>query len=197
MEIDPASLSPRDAYRFLISCVAPRPIAFVTTLSPGGAVNLAPFSFFNGVSSDPPIVSISVSTKRDGSRKDTWANAEQTGEFVVNAVVPELMDAVITSARELPREASELDLTRLARLPSKLVKPPRLADTPVALECRVLRILEIEETGLILGRVAWAHVRDGAWKDGALDPSKVTFVGRMGDDLYCRTTDRFERKREP
>jgi flavin reductase (DIM6/NTAB) family NADH-FMN oxidoreductase RutF len=197
MDFDPGTLAPREAYRFLISCVAPRPIAFVTTLSPGGTVNLAPFSFFNGVSSEPPIVSIAVSTKRDGSRKDTWANAEATGEFVVNVVVPELMDGVVASARELPRETSELELTGLPHLPSTRVKPPRLAASPAALECRVHQILDVEGTGLILGRVVWAHVRDEAWKDGALDPLKVTFVGRMGGDGYCRTTDRFERPRDP
>jgi flavin reductase (DIM6/NTAB) family NADH-FMN oxidoreductase RutF len=197
MQIDPAALSPREAYRFLISCVAPRPIAFVTTVSRAGVVNLAPFSFFNGVTSDPPIVSISVSTKRDGSRKDTWRNVEETGEFVVNAVVPELMDGVVEAARELPHDVSELERTGLAPLPSTKVKPPRLAASPVALECVLYRLLEVEETGLILGRVVQAHVKDDVWKDGAVDPGRVTFVGRMGGDLYCRTSDRFERPRLP
>ena len=95
MDIDPAALSPRDAHRLLISCVAPRPIAFVSTLSRAGASNLAPFSFFNGVCSDPPVVSIAVATKRDGSKKDTWRNIEETGEYVINVVTPELVDAVI------------------------------------------------------------------------------------------------------
>src|SRR5436190_1374334 len=117
MQIDPASLPARDAYRLMISCIIPRPIAFVTTLSREGVSNLAPFSFFNGVSSDPPVVSIAVATKRDGSKKDTWRNIEETGEFVVNVVVPELMDAVIVGARELPHNVSELDLSGQATLP--------------------------------------------------------------------------------
>jgi len=195
MQIDPASLSSRDSYRLMISCIIPRPIAFVTTLSRDGVTNLAPFSFFNGVSSDPPVISIAVATKRDGSKKDTWRNIEETGEFVVNVVVPELMDAVIIGARELPHNVSELELSGLKTEPSALVKPPRLAASPINLECRLLRIVEVEETGLILGRVVMVHAKDEILEGGRVDPRRLTFVGRMGDDLYCRVTDLFERKR--
>jgi len=87
MLVDPATLGGRDLYRLMISCIAPRPIAFVTTLSREGVTNLAPFSFFNGVSSDPPVISIAVGARRDGSKKDTWRNIEETGEFVVNVIV--------------------------------------------------------------------------------------------------------------
>ena len=195
MQIDPASLSSRDAYRLMISCIIPRPIAFVTTLSREGVTNLAPFSFFNGVSTDPPVISIAVATKRDGSKKDTWRNIEETGEFVVNVVVPELMDAVIIGARELPHNVSELDLSGLKTAPSARVKPPRLAESPINLECRLLRIVEVEETGLILGRVVLVHAKDEILDGGRVDPRRLTFVGRMGDDLYCRVNDLFERKR--
>jgi flavin reductase (DIM6/NTAB) family NADH-FMN oxidoreductase RutF len=195
MEIDPASLPSRDAYRLMISCIIPRPIAFVTTLSRDGVSNLAPFSFFNGVSSDPPVVSIAVATKRDGSKKDTWRNVEETGEFVINVVVPELMDAVIVGARELPHNVSELELAGLRTLPSLKVKPPRLADSPIHLECSLLKIVEVEETGLILGRVVLVHAKDEILEGGRVDPRRLTFVGRLGDDLYCRVTDLFERKR--
>ena len=195
MQIDPASLSSREAYRLMISCIIPRPIAFVTTLSRDGVSNLAPFSFFNGVSSDPPVISIAVATKRDGSKKDTWRNIEETGEFVVNVVVPELMDAVIIGARELPHNVSELELSGLKTAPSAVVKPPRLADSPINLECRLLQIVEVEETGLILGRVVMVHAKDEILDGGRVDPRRLTFVGRMGDDLYCRVSDLFERKR--
>jgi flavin reductase (DIM6/NTAB) family NADH-FMN oxidoreductase RutF len=196
MQIDPASLSPREAHRLLISSIIPRPIAFVTTLSKEGISNLAPFSFFNGVTSDPPIVSVAVATKRDGSKKDTWRNAEETGEFVVNVVVPELMDGVITSSKELPHNVSELELTKLPTLPSVKVKPPRLAGTPVAMECALARVVEVEEVGLLLGRVVMWHVRDDVFVDGRVDPSRLTFVGRLGDDFYCRVNDLFSRPRE-
>lgn len=196
MQIDPAALSPRDAYRLMISCIIPRPIAFVTTISSGGVSNLAPFSFFNGVTSDPPILSLSISTKRDGSKKDTWRNIEETGEFVVNVVVPELMDAVIIGARELPHEVSELDLTKLATLPSVRIKPQRIAASPVQMECTLLKIVEVEETGLILGRVVMFHAKDEAVEGGRVDPHRVTFVGRLGGDSYCRVNDIFDRKRD-
>lgn len=196
MEIDPSALGGRDLYRLMISCIIPRPIAFVTTLSREGVSNLAPFSFFNGVSSDPPVISIAVGARRDGSKKDTWRNIEETGEFVVNVVVPDLMDAVITGAKELPPNVSELELSKEPTLPSVKVKPPRLANSPVQMECTLLRIVEVEGTGLILGRVAIYHVKDDVLRDGRVDPRKLTFVGRMGDDLYCRVNDLFERKRE-
>ena len=195
MDFDPAALAPRDLYRLMISCIIPRPIAFVTTLSKEGVSNLAPFSFFNGVSSDPPVISIAVATKRDGSKKDTWKNIEETGEFVVNVVVPEIMDAVIIGARELPHNVSELDLSGLRTLPSLKVKPPRLEASPIHLECTLLRIVEVEETGLILGRVVRVHAKDEIVDGGRVDPRRLTFVGRLGDDLYCRVNDLFERKR--
>ena len=196
MQIDPAALSPRDAYRLLISCILPRPIAFVSTLSREGVSNLAPFSFFNGVTSDPPILSLSISTKRDGSKKDTWRNIEETGEFVVNVVVPELMDAVQIGARELPHNESELDLSGLATLPSVKVRPPRLADSPVQMECTLLKVVEVEETGLILGRVVLFHAREEVVEGGRVDPRRLTFIGRLGGDSYCRVSDIFERKRD-
>lgn len=196
MQIDPAALSPRDQYGLMISWIVPRPIAFVTTLSAEGVSNLAPFSFFNGVTSDPPVISIAVATKRDGSRKDTWRNIEETGEFVVNVVVPELMDAVIIGARELPHNVSELDLSKQPTLPSVKVKPPRLANSPFQMECTLLRIVDVEETALILGRVLMFHAKDEVMTDGRVDPRKMTFVGRLGGDGYCRVTDLFERRRD-
>jgi flavin reductase (DIM6/NTAB) family NADH-FMN oxidoreductase RutF len=196
MQTDPDAISPRDAYRLMISCIIPRPIAFVTTLSREGVSNLAPFSFFNGVTADPPILSLSISTKRDGSKKDTWRNIEETGEFVVNVVVPELMDAVILGARELPHNESELDLAELATLPSVKIKPPRLADSPVQMECKLLKIVEVEDTGLILGRVVLFHAREEVVEGGRVDPRRLTFVGRLGGDSYCRVSDIFERKRD-
>lgn len=196
MQIDPASLSPRDAYRLMISCIIPRPIAFVSTLSREGITNLAPFSFFNGVTSDPPILSIAVSTKRDGSKKDTWRNIEDTGEFVVNVVVPDLMDAVIVGARELPHNVSELEAAKLATLASVRIRPPRIAESPVQMECTLVKIVEVEETGLILGRVVMFHAKDEVLDSGRVDPRRLTFVGRMGGDSYCRVSDLFDRKRD-
>ena len=186
MEIDPDALDRRAAYRLMISAIVPRPIAFVTSLH-GSVVNLAPFSYFNAVSTSPPIVMIAVGSRKDG-RKDTWRNIEETREFVVNVVVPGLMDAVIVGAQDHPRDVSELAVAKLTPLPSRKVKPPRVAESPIHLECTLEKIVEVADTALILGRVVLAHVRDELVKEGAVDPTLLEFVGRLGGDLYARVS---------
>ena len=196
MEIDPSTLDRKAAYHLMISAIAPRPIALVTSMSAAGVVNMAPFSYFNGVSSTPPIVSIAIGSKKTG-RKDTWRNIEETGEFVVNVVTPELMDGVITGAKEHPPEVSELELSKLTPMPSRKVKVPGVAESPVQMECERYKIVDIEGGGaLILGRVVHWRIRDGLVKDGRVDPSLVTFVGRLGGELYCRVNDIFKPGRE-
>jgi flavin reductase (DIM6/NTAB) family NADH-FMN oxidoreductase RutF len=194
VEIDPDALDRRAAYRLMISAIVPRPIAFVTSLH-GSVVNLAPFSYFNAVSTSPPIVMIAVGSRKDG-KKDTWRNIEETREFVVNVVVPGLMDAVIIGAQDHPRDVSELAVAKLTPLPSRKVKPPRVAESPIHLECTLEKIVEVADpstplgagTALILGRVVLAHVRDELVKDGAVDPTLLEFVGRLGGDLYARVS---------
>jgi len=196
MELDLSSLDRRAAYKALISLIIPRPIALVSTLNAAGRVNLAPFSYFNGVSSAPPIVSIAVGSKKAG-RKDTWTNIERTGEFVINAVVPELMDGVIVAATEYPPDVSEMEIAKLEAAPSKKIGTPGVARSPIRMECTLYKIVEVEGSALILGRVVWVYVREDLWSDGRADPRKLTFVGRLGDDLYSLVDNFFERKREP
>src|SRR3984885_1344841 len=138
MEIEVAGSQPVDVYRLLISVVTPRPIAWVTSVDVEGRVNLAPFSFFNVFGADPPVVVFAPNRKRDGSKKDTLYNVEVTGQFVVNAAVAELASEVNLSSAELRAGESEVELTGLSVVPSVKVKPPRLAESPVSLEC-VLR----------------------------------------------------------
>jgi flavin reductase (DIM6/NTAB) family NADH-FMN oxidoreductase RutF len=195
MEIDPAKLDPKAAYFLQISCIIPRPIAFVTSVSKAGVVNLAPFSYFNGVSSSPPVIMIAVGPRRGGAKKDTRRNIEETGEFVVNVVVPELIDAVVIGAADHPPEVSEMELAKLTPLPSRTVKPPRLAESPIHLECALHQIVEVEGTALILGRVRMYHVRDDLCVDGQVDPRRLTFIGRLGADWYCRVAEIFEHRR--
>jgi flavin reductase (DIM6/NTAB) family NADH-FMN oxidoreductase RutF len=185
MEIDPAALSRRDAYRLMISCIVPRPIAFVTSLSTAGVVNLAPFSYFNVISSTPPMVMIAVGSKKEG-RKDTWRNIDETREFVVNAVVPDLMDAVIVAAREVPPEVSELTLTGLTPVPSRTVKPPGLRESPIQLECALEKLVEVDSSALIIGRIRHMRVDDRVIKDGVVDASLVSFIARLGGDWYAK-----------
>ncbi|MBI4563597.1 MAG: flavin reductase family protein [Planctomycetes bacterium] len=194
MDIDLAALDRRSAYRAMISMIIPRPIAFVSTIGPAGNINLAPFSYFNGVSSTPPIVSISVGPKRAG-HKDTRSNIKRASEFVVNVVVPELMEGVLVSATDHPPEVSELELARLTPAPSVKIKTPGVHESPIRMECALYKIVEVDGgTALILGRIVHAHIDDALWADGRVDPHRLTFVGRLGDDFYCRVNDVFEAK---
>jgi flavin reductase (DIM6/NTAB) family NADH-FMN oxidoreductase RutF len=191
MDIDPSSLDRRSSYRLMISAIAPRPIAWVTSMSREGVVNLAPFSYFNGVSSHPPVVSIAVGSRKEG-RKDTWINIEETREFVVHVVVKAEAERMVLTSKELPHNVSEVEMAKLTPVPSAKVKVPRIAESPVAMECRLHQIVEIEGTALILGRVIHWHLDDAVLTNGLVDPAKATFVGRLGGDGYTLVERVFE-----
>src|SRR5436305_15191460 len=137
MKIDVAEAGAVEAYRTLVEVVTPRPIAWVTSVGLEGRVNLAPFSFFNAFGANPPVVVFSPTLRRDGTKKDTLRNVEATGEFVVNAAVEPLAEQVNLSSKELPPGASEVELTGLSLLPSVRVRVPRIAESPVNVECIV------------------------------------------------------------
>jgi flavin reductase (DIM6/NTAB) family NADH-FMN oxidoreductase RutF len=194
LEIDPAHLDRRSAYSLMISLIVPRPIAWVSSISPEGAANLAPFSYFNGISSQPPILMIAVGSRR-GERKDTWRNIEQTREFVVNAVVPEVMDAMVISSGEFPPGVDEFKEAGVTPLASVRVKPPRVAESPVSMECALERIVEVGGTALILGKVLLYHVRDDLMEQGAVEPTRLRPVARLGDDYYAYLGEVVRKKR--
>jgi flavin reductase (DIM6/NTAB) family NADH-FMN oxidoreductase RutF len=187
-------------YRTLIAVVTPRPIAWVTTLDAHGGVNLAPFSFFNAFSSNPPVVVFSPGLRPDGTKKDTLRNVEATGEFVINAAVAELAEQLNLSSKELPPGESEADLAGLALAPSLRVRPPRVAAAPAHLECVLRQVIPIG-TGpgsgnLVLGDVVLIDVADAVLDPrGRVDPRKLDTIGRLGGDYYCRTTDLFQMRR--
>ena len=200
MQIDPKTTPVPDFYQLLTSVVTPRPIAWVTTLSPAGVVNLAPFSFFNAFGANPPIIVFSPTLRRDGSKKDTLLNLERLGEFVVNAAVAPLADKVNLSAKEVPPDESEIVLTGLTTSPSVKVRPPRVAESPVHLECVVRQILSFGNgaiaPNLVIGEVVMMHVADGVLDDkGRVDPRKLQTVARLGQDYWCHTSALFEQKR--
>jgi len=194
MDIDPASLDRRSSYHLMISAIMPRPIAWVTSMSKEGVVNLAPFSYFNGVSSYPPVVSIAVGSRKDG-RKDTWINIDETREFVVNVVVKAEAERMVATSKELPHNESELEMARLTPVPSSIVKVPRIAESPVAMECRLHQIVDVEGTALILGRVVHWHLDESVITGGLVDPAKTTFVGRLGGDNYSLVNNVFQVRR--
>ncbi len=183
----------------MIGAIVPRPIALVSTINADGKTNLAPFSFFNGLSSTPPILGVSVGTKR-GKIKDTWRNAEETGEFVVNVVTESITDPMVQASADYPPEVSEFGAAGLTPIPSDLVAPPRVKESPVHFECRLEGIVELGDeevtTGLLLGRIVRIHVDDEIIPDGThIDPVRLKAVGRMGRHWYSRTRELFEKER--
>ena len=201
---DLAAMSKGDSYKLLASVILPRPIAWVVTRAADGSVNAAPFSFFNIVSSDPPLVAISFSSTSDRDGKDTLAHIREKGEFVVNLVPEELAEAMNITATNAPRGTDETKLAGLEMAESVVVDVPRIAASPVALECRLFQVIEPGGTSTImLGRIVYAHVVTEAFSDLErlyVDPAKLRLIGRMhGAGGYCRTRDTFtiERKTWP
>jgi len=186
MLIEPDSLGPEALYKLLTGVVVPRPIAWVTTLSPTGLVNLAPFSAFTFVSTSPPILGISVGRKA-GVMKDTGNNILRTGEFVVHIPDTPLLDAVHQSSVEYPDDVSEVDLLALRTLSSTHVTPPRLAAAPVAMECRLHRSIAFGDTGseFMVGEICAFHVRDNLLVDGKVDSMALRPICRLGGPNYA------------
>ena len=192
MKIDPSLQTNADNYKILTNLVVPRPIAWVTSLSSAGLVNLAPFSFFNAVGSDPLYVVISIGRRYDGSLKDTARNIETTSEFVVNLVTEDLLAAMNVSAAEFPPEESELNVTNLHTALSVHVKAPRLAEAQASLECKLFRSQPLGANTLYIGEVVMFHVADHLLGP-RLHINNFAPIGRLGSpSIYCRTTDRFE-----
>jgi len=197
MLFDFAVLSPKDHYKLLAATVVPRPIAWVVTLSPEGILNAAPYSFFNVLSGDPPLVAIGIGGRAPGDVKDTGGNIRTTGQFVVNLVDAATAEAMNVTAIDFPPEVDEIAQAGLTTIPSTYVRPPRIAESPVALECERFTTLEVgSERALVLGRVLAMHVRDDAVLDPArcyIDTPKLDLIGRMaGAGGYVHTSDRFE-----
>ena len=200
MQIEVATANVVDVYQFLVGVVTPRRIAWVTTLSPTGVVNLAPFSFFNAFGANPPIVVFSPTLRRDGSKKDTHLNLEKLGEFVLNAATAPLAEKVNLTSKEIPADESEVSLAGLTTVPSLKVKPPRIAESPVHFECIVRQITPCGSgpiaANLVIGEVVMMHIADAVLDDRQrVDPRKLQTVARLGQDYWCHTSDLFEQKR--
>lgn len=192
MLIDPTQHTVADNYKLLTNLVVPRPIAWVTTLGTDGVVNLAPFSFFNAVGSDPLYVVFSVGLNDAGEAKDTARNVRDSGEFVVNLVTEELFDAMNLSAADFPPGTSELEAAGLHAAPSERVKVPCVAEAQASLECRLYSELTLGVSTLFIGEVVMFHVADQLMGPN-LHVNGFAPIGRLGSpSVYCRTTDRFD-----
>lgn len=195
MELDLEGEHAARAYPVLVALVTPRPIAWVTTLDSGGVVNLAPFSFFNVLGANPPIVGICPGDREDGAPKDTALNVREAHEFVVNLVDESVAEAMNRSAASLPHGVSEIESAGVTTVASSVVKPPRIAEAPASLECAEWGTLQIGGNRLIIGLVKRVHVKDEFFdaKKLRVRDDRLKMVGRMASPhWYCRTTERFE-----
>jgi flavin reductase (DIM6/NTAB) family NADH-FMN oxidoreductase RutF len=198
MELDLEGEHARRAYQILASLVTPRPIAWVTTLGPDGVVNAAPFSFFNVLGANPPILGFCPGDRDDGTPKDTARNIRLSHEFVVNLVDEKTAEAMNVTAASLPYGMSELKSAGLTTAPSSEVKPPRIAESPASLECVEWGTLQVGGNRLIIGLVKRVHVRDELFdpQTQQIRSERFQVIGRMASpNWYCRTSDRFEMKR--
>ena len=187
MRIDPAYLDAETAYRLITGVVVPRPIAWVTSLSATGVLNLAPFSAFTFVSPKPPMLAISVGRKGN-VYKDTAQNILNNEEYVVHIADSSLMTAVHESSTEHPPDVSEVEELRLSTLPGERIKVPRLAAAPIAMECRFRQCLEFGETRsrLIVGEVLVFHIRDGLLNNGKIETKALDPIARIAGPRYAK-----------
>ncbi len=192
MQIDPSLHSNADNYKLLTNLVVPRPIAWVSSLSQNGVINLAPFSFFNAVGANPLYLIISIGLNDAGKPKDTANNILASGEFVVNLVTEDLFDAMNISAADFPAEQSELKAANLHAAPSVRIKAPRVAEAQASLECKLFSAQALGANTLFIGEVVMFHVADHLIGP-RLHVNNFAPIGRLGSpSVYCRTTDRFD-----
>lgn len=197
MQIDPETESAALVYSTMIRAITPRPIAWVSTISSSGISNLAPFSYFNGVCSQPAALMFSPVNRLDGSKKDTVRNIESNGQFVVNLVPFALAEPMFKTASDYEYETSEFATVGLTEKPSVRIKPPAVAESPIQFECELIQLVPIGEgplaANVIIGRILLINIADEVLNDGGkIDPGLLDAVGRMGGRSYCRTTNRFD-----
>jgi flavin reductase (DIM6/NTAB) family NADH-FMN oxidoreductase RutF len=198
MIIDPATLDHQEAYKLLNGAVVPRPIALVSTVSAKGERNVAPFSFFNVVASDPMAISFSVMRRGiSGNKKDTILNIEETGEFVVNVVTQAIAQKTNeASADFFARGVDEFEAVGFTPLASEVVAAPRVAESPINMECRVLQLVDLGDrpgsATLVIGQVVRFHAWDVLFRKGRIDPEQLQAVGRMAGAAWVRTGDTFD-----
>lgn len=191
-------MSKRDLHELFMTAIVPRPIALVSTVGEDGVFNLAPFSCFTSLCLKPALVGLQFGWKRSGEKKDTLRNIGFSKDFVVNVVGETLAQAMNQASGNYPSDVDEFKEVGLTSVESDLVKAPRVAESPVHMECRLKQILEFGEapTGscFVIGEVVLVHVEDGLWVGDHIEVSKFRPIGRLGEEHYCRITDVFEMK---
>jgi len=195
MKIELEKLSPHDRYKLLAGFIVPRPIAFVSTCSPNGDNNLAPFSSFNYLGEDPPVIVLGLQIRNDGALKDTTRNIRENGEFVINFVDESLVEQQNICAIDFPPEIDEAEIAGISLEPSVAIQPKRIKQSPVAMECRRLVALELGPKRVIcIGEVIWIHARDDLIDPETFYVNEELYrpIGRIYGNLYARLNDVFE-----
>jgi flavin reductase (DIM6/NTAB) family NADH-FMN oxidoreductase RutF len=202
LAFNPADHSTGDIYKLMVGAIVPRPIALVSSVDESNVRNLAPFSYFTACSANPPVVVFCpILRPVPLGAKDTLRNVIATREFVVNIVSEEFVRGMNASAAQVPPEVDEFELSGLTPIASELIKPPRVAESHIHMECRLRQVVEVSDQpgggSLVLGEVLRFHVRQDLIEDFRIDPDKLRAVGRMAGSTYVRTTDRFDLERPP
>ncbi len=193
MRIDPKTFEGFN--RVLTGVIVPRPIAFVSSVSTEGIVNLAPFSFFNAMAYDPATIVLGISRSAGWKEKDTLANIEATGEFVVNVVVDDIAEAMNSTAAEFPTDVDEFEVGGLTAAPSELVRAPRVAESPVNMECRLNQVVAVGDGtkhAIVIGEIVLMHIRDDIINGHRVNHQRLKPVGRLAGNMYCTTHDVYE-----
>jgi flavin reductase (DIM6/NTAB) family NADH-FMN oxidoreductase RutF len=197
MIINPSTLEPRQRYRLLISTVAPRPIAWISTRAADGSLNLAPFSFFQALTGTPPLVVVSIG-KRKGAPKDTLHNIQETGEFVINTVTEELAEKMNLTSGDYEAATDEFELAGLTPAPSEIVKAPRVAESPINMEARLFQLVPLNgsDYSLVIGEILCWHVAEGCLApDGLVDIARIRPIARLARDEYTKFGEVFSMPR--
>ena len=200
MHISPEEHHAREIYSWMVQLITPRPIAWVSTISNNGVGNIAPYSFFSGVGSKPPSVVFCPANRRDGSPKDTLANIEANGQFVVNIVTHDLADVMNQTSAEVSPDVDEFQLASLDQAPSKRVRPARVAAAKASLECELIQTIHLASgpggANLVIGRILEVYIADEVLDESSsIITERLETIGRMGGNQYVRTTDRFSMQR--
>lgn len=202
MRLDPGEIAQQDAYKILIGCVVPRPIAWVSTVDATGVRNLAPYSFFNAVGSNPLALSVSIihNAASTDNRKDTLRNIETTGQFVVNLVNERLAEAMNATSADFPSDMDEFTAVGLEAAPSELVRPPRVAEATVSFECERYTTLQVGEgvgsATLVVGRILLAHIHDDLIDERfRIDLHKLQPIARLAGNDYAFVRETFSMTR--
>jgi flavin reductase (DIM6/NTAB) family NADH-FMN oxidoreductase RutF len=198
MIYDPTEHPLLETHKLMIGSIVPRPIAFVSTLSKDGLENLAPFSYFNGICSNPPSIMFCPARRGyDGKTKDTLNNIRDTEEFAVNIVSEDFAEQMVSTSTDFEPEVNEFEISGLTPEPCQKIAPPKVAEAKISFECKLNKIIPVGNEGpgggfVIIGTIVLFHIDDDVYEDGYINLGKLRPIGRLAGNMYTRTTDKLE-----